>query len=634
MVPMKAKTVSTADSAASVARIGGGIRFIGCLLLLIAIAALSTLSYAKLNGRSAPGCGPGSDCDLATQGAWGAIPGIGWPLSHVGVAYFVALLVAWLSSAAISAGFRNLVRFGGLVSLLYTVVLIASALSCKYCLAAHAANFLFWIVVEWRTRAVALPSRSMAPWLGTFAIVTLTLGIAEISTRRAAAARAVQAAAESTDAILAHAANQAASQASTAAALAESQPANANPPPRASSPGRRAFTGRYRRGPEKAPIRIVACSDFQCAACKQVDAELHDIFQSRHDVSISMKNFPMCLDCNKYAGKTMHANACWAARAGEAAGLLKGDDGFWAMHDALFARSGNFLNQDQLRDMVVPLGFDFAEFERTMKSEETMALVKADVEECMGIGMRYTPMVLINGVEFRGWEKTGAIKAAVEKLAATNPPALSADADVVPGAAERLAGLWKDEPLREIPSLVWRHTLGPADAKLQVALFGDFQEPSVARADAYLRQQASARADLRYAFAHYPVGKDCNPNIPKSIHPQGCWAAGIAEAAAKIAGEEGYWRMHAWLLAHQATLTDAALDAAEVEHGLSADSLRAAAGTPEVRDAIRAQIDAGKQLGLTSIPWIFVNGRLVPVWEYTGENLLPRILDSAAGEAK
>lgn len=629
MVPMKSKSRSAGNAEPAVASIGIGARLTGFVLLAMALRALATLSYAHLTGLAVPGCGPGSDCDLATRSAWGTIPGLRWPVSHLGVAYFAALLAVWLISPAISAGFRNVVRAGGLVSLLYTVVIVSTAMSCTYCLMAHAANFLFWILVEWRTRSAALPVRSVVPLLGTFAAFTLGLGIAEVSARRAVDARATRQAAVSTEAILEAASQRAAAPPAgepSDAGSAEAKPNSTSP---ATAPARRGFTGRYLRGPGKAAIRIVACSDFQCAACKQVDAELHEILKSRSDVSISMKNFPMCLDCNKYAGKTMHANACWAARAAEAAGMLKGNDGFWAMHDALFARSGNFLDQQQLREMVEPLGFDFAEFERGMKSEEALARVKADVEECMAIGMRYTPMVLINGVEFRGWEKTGAIKVAVEKLAATNPPALSADADVVAGAAERLAGLWKDEQVREIPSVVWRHALGPSDAKLQIVLFGDFQEPSVARADAYLREQVSARADLRYAFAHYPVGKDCNPNIPKSIHPQGCWAAGIAEAAGRIAGDEGYWRMHAWLMSHQTTQTDAALAAAEVEHGLSSDSLLQAAAAPDVRDAIRAQIDAGKQLGLTSIPWIFVNGRLVPVWEYSGENLLPRILKAA-----
>src|SRR5262249_41914960 len=148
-------------------------------LLALAVGSLATLSYSHLSGMAIPGCGSGSDCDQATRSVWGTIPGIGWPVSHVGLAFFTALLITWVSSPAISAGFRNAVRIGGLMSLLYTFVLVSTGLACKYCLAAHAANFVFWILVEWRARAVAMPYRSLATLMCTFVVVMLGLVIAE-----------------------------------------------------------------------------------------------------------------------------------------------------------------------------------------------------------------------------------------------------------------------------------------------------------------------------------------------------------------------------------------------------------------------------------------------------------------------
>ncbi len=74
-------------------------------------------------------------------------------------------------------------------------------------------------------------------------------------------------------------------------------------------------------------------TDYQCIDCQKVEREIEEILASRSDVSLSVKHYPMCAEaapgvpCNPYVKQTLHANACWAARAAEAAGILKGDQG-------------------------------------------------------------------------------------------------------------------------------------------------------------------------------------------------------------------------------------------------------------------------------------------------------------------
>lgn len=606
-------------------------RSLGALLMAIALTACGILSYTYIAGREIPGCGPGSACDDAMRSVWGSVPGLNWPVAHLGSAYFLGLLFAWIFSPTISAGLRNLVRVGGLVSLLFAVVIVVTRLSCPYCITAHAANFLFWILIETIRPAGSTSNHAVAIALAGFVSGSLGLGLADWNARERAVRDAQKNARESTAAIIAATSQRTAApeDAATRPAIAAqgSQPSASQTtaaPAEQTSKGQ-SFTGRYRKGPEKAAIRIVACSDFQCPACKQVDGELEAIFKSRKDVAISMKHFPMCLECNKHAGRTMHANACWAARAAEAAGILKGDAGFWGMHDALFAASGNFITAQQLRDMVTPLGFEFTEFERTMKSSEALSRVQADIEDCMSIGMRYTPMVLINGVEFRGWERLGAIREAVEAVAATNPPALAWEADVLPPAGERLARLWLGEPAIAMASDIYRHSTGPEGAKVRVVLFGDYQEPSVAVADGYLRERAAA-GEIRYSFAHFPSGKECNTTVPKTIHANACWAARTAEAAAQLGGEGAFWSAHAWMMSHQGELNDAAIAGALADWALNADDVKQVTSGSEVSKAIQSHIAAGKAAKIASVPWIIVNDRVVPVWQYQGENLLPLII--------
>ncbi len=630
-----AKQIKRADPAPVQPSIGFGKRALGAMLMTAALSACGTLSYTYIAGREIPGCGPGSACDDAMRSVWGSIPGLNWPVAHLGSAYFLGLLLAWLFSPAMAGSFRIVVRIGGLVSLGYAVIILSTRLSCPYCIAAHAANFLFWILVETIKPAPRSANHAAAIALAGFVSGSIGLGLADWNARERAARESERSARESTAAIIAAASQRAAppeigTSQSTASAALESEKSATQPvaSPATQTIQGHAFTGRYRKGPEKAAIRIIACSDFQCPACKQVDGELEEIFKSRKDVAISMKHFPMCLDCNKHAGRTMHANACWAARAAEAAGILRGDAGFWGMHDALFAAGGNFITAQHLSDMVTPLGFEFAEFERTMKSPEALARVQADVEDCMSIGMRYTPMVLINGVEFRGWERRGAIREAVEALAATNPPALSWEADRLPPASQRLARLWLNEPVIAVPADALRHSTGPENATVRAVLFGDYQEPAVANADAYLRQQAAA-GEIRYSFAHFPSGKECNATMPKTIHANACWAARTVEAAAHLGGEGVFWSAHSWMMSHQGELNDAAIAGALADWGLNAEEMKRMADGDKVNRVIQSHIDAGKSAKIASVPWIIVNDRVVPVWQYQGENLLPFIIELA-----
>ena len=125
------------------------------------------------------------------------------------------------------------------------------------------------------------------------------------------------------------------------------------------------FTGRYRIGPEVAPVRVVVISDYQCPDCNTVEDQIREVLDEYKDtgkLSFSAKHFPMSNSCNRYLGSNnMHPNACWAARAAETAGRLRGNEGFMEMHRWLFARKGSFTDAE-LRQGLVELGYEPNEF--------------------------------------------------------------------------------------------------------------------------------------------------------------------------------------------------------------------------------------------------------------------------------
>ena len=175
---------------------------------------------------------------------------------------------------------------------------------------------------------------------------------------------------------------------------------------------------------------------------------------------------------------------------------------------------------------------------------------------------------------------------------------------------------------------------------MQVVVWGDFQEPFTKKVDESIRAFMSGRSDMQYLFREYPINKECNPSTQLTKHDFACRAAKAAEAAGMLGGLDAYKAMHEWLFAHQDELKavdgEAAFDAklrdAAPELGLLPNALIAQMNSPEVAAAIKEDCMAGKSLGLTSIPFVFVNGRHVPRWFKEGENLLPRIYEVALKE--
>jgi hypothetical protein len=87
------------------------------------------------------------------------------------------------------------------------------------------------------------------------------------------------------------------------------------------------------------------------------------------------------------------ATFCRAALAVEAAGIADGADASWRMHDWLFARSGEF-SDDELHQYVRENGLDERAFFTAFHAESTLALIRADTDTA---GLRFTPLIFLNG---------------------------------------------------------------------------------------------------------------------------------------------------------------------------------------------------------------------------------------------
>lgn len=570
--------------------IPAGLFALGVIGLSAAVIGSGLLVWQHLSGLDLPGCGPGSGCAEATASNWGSVPGLGWPTSHVGLAFFIALLFGWLISRAqnVSSAFLWLIRLGAIGSVVLTLAMFDGGYVCKYCLLAHGGNLLFWLCAEMARRGgttmAGAQNRAAIAAVVVFALATIGLIPVELLSKGAAEDKAEQQLVESTENII-----------------------------HAPDADRKAFTGRYLLGPEKAAIRIVALTDYQCPDCRNFETELREVMKGRDDISLSVKQFPMSTQCNPYMnGHNMHPNACMAARAAEAAGILRGQDAFWKMHFWLFDEGGIFTDESfpgQLRE----LGYDPQEFVSVMTSKQTEDLVKKDIEEGVALGLFFTPMVFINGVELRGAHFKGNLTRAIERITAEQPPAMSvAEAkDTPPTAEEKYVEDWELSQVVTIPPDANAFPLGDDNPKLNIIVWGDYQESGCSNVNSYIRRRMKMQNGIHYTFRHYPIDLTCNEYATQTLHGGACMAARAVEAAGMLGGSDAWWSMHESMFLNSISiglpLIGNLVDQLNLDrevHLLYMDSDR-------VDRAITEDALAGKQRGLNAVPWVFMNGKRV-----------------------
>ena len=575
---------------------------VGLLALALATGGSAALSIGRLVGARLPGCGAESACDEAARSSWGSLPWLGWPLAFVGSAWFAALLAAFVRGrGALPRGLLVAARSGGAVSLLLTVVMLAGDLLCPYCLLVHAANLVF-VLRTVRQRTVPPAGRGVVATFVVVLVAVLAI-LLPVDARRKAGRRAIE------EADLARAVEQA------------GQRQEAEP-----------FTGRYRVGLAEARVRMVIFTDYQCPDCKRLEAQASAVLETRSDASLSVKHFPFCADCNRRVrelGRNKHPNACWAARAAEAAGILGGDEGFFRMHRWLFELAGEF-DDAALSAGLVQLGFEREEFLHVLRGEETLRRIEADVDEGLALGLHRTPMVFLNGVELAAWSAPRALERAALAIAASDAGAATAAMDRPPTAVEKLLADWRAAPRLPVP-VPTRATFGaePAAGRVEVTVWGDYLDELTRELDARLRAEIERTPGVTYSFLPFPLETGCNPHAKRTLHAGACLAARAALAAERAGGRDSFRRMHAWLVEHAEPHDRAALEKAALALGI--DTERFATELDADLGELREGVDLAERLGLHAVPFLLIDDRHVPRWRLEGEALPERMLREAAG---
>jgi protein-disulfide isomerase len=274
-----------------------------------------------------------------------------------------------------------------------------------------------------------------------------------------------------------------------------------------------------------------------------------------------------------------------------------------------------------------------------MGSDETLSLIHADVERAYALGLHYTPMIFINGVELRGWNATNALRRTVTQVAASSPAPASSGSDQPVLAAEKFVEDWEEQVVKRLPADSNELSFGPAaGAAAEVVVWGDYQETNTVSLDREVRAALAANPNIRYVFRHFPVDRDCNFTLPdelppESVHDQACWGSQLVEAAGFLGGAQAHRRAHEWTMENQDALARNDVGAAARSLGLDADELTAEMTSDRVRRAIDNDCQMAGRMGVRAIPLVFVNGKNVPRTMRKGADVMTKILDRAVTEA-
>jgi protein-disulfide isomerase len=144
---------------------------------------------------------------------------------------------------------------------------------------------------------------------------------------------------------------------------------------------------------------------------------------------------------------------------------------------------------------------------------------------------------------------------------------------------------------------------GPADAKVTIVVWADYQCPFCARLEPVLAELRKAYPRLvRVAWRQQPLSN--KPN------------ARLATEAALAAHDQGrFWEMNALLFARPGGHTRDALDTYAQELGLDADRFHAAIDGHQHDEMIDEDSVVGARIGALATPTLFVNGRVVHGYE-------------------
>ena len=360
------------------------------------------------------------------------------------------------------------------------------------------------------------------------------------------------------------------------------------------------------QGPDNALVTIVEISDFECPFCGRVEPTLGKVKDKYgKDVRVVWMNNPL----------PFHKNAKPAANAALEAHAQKGDKGFWAMHEKLFANQ-KALTKENLEKYAKELGLDMKKFKAAIEGDKYASTIQKQQALASSLGARGTPAFFINGRNLRGAQPLAAFEAVIDEelkkakalVSKGTPRSKVYETTIANGATAPKTAPAAAKPdankVYDIPKPKNAPTKGSPKAKVVIQEFSDFQCPFCGRVNPTIAQVMDEYGDkVEIIWRNYPL----------PFHKEAQPAAQAALEVFEQKGNKAFWEYHDLLFANQKALSRANLEkyAAQLG-GIDMKKFKAALDSEKHKAAVDADIQAISKAGARiGTPSFFINGKLV-----------------------
>ena len=352
------------------------------------------------------------------------------------------------------------------------------------------------------------------------------------------------------------------------------------------------------QGPKDALVTIVEFSDFQCPFCKRVEDTLKQVHDKYgNDVRLVWKDLPL----------PFHPRAVPASTLARVALKQKGNKGFWDAHHALFDSQPKLEDSD-LEGVAQKLGLTWSAVKSAIDDKKYQVKLDANSELANDLNARGTPHFFINGFRLSGaqpFEKfQEVIDAQLSKARGIVGHGIAKDRvyDEImkdakgPPAPEKknVAAPTKDNP-----------TKGPANAKVAIQIFSDFQCPFCKRVEPTLKQVADEFKDkVKFVWR----------NMPLPFHQDAPLAAEAAMEVYAQKGAAGFWKYHDELFDAQGTesgIKRENLEKLAQELGCDMAKFKEALDSHKHKAKIDADVAVANQASINGTPAFAINGYFI-----------------------
>lgn len=377
-------------------------------------------------------------------------------------------------------------------------------------------------------------------------------------------------------------------------------------------------------GPADALVTLVEFGDFQCPFCKRLDPTLREL-RDRYgnDLRLVWKDNPL----------PFHKQAEPAAQLARVIFIQRGDPAFWRAHDALFANQPD-LGDAEFQKIASAAGLGWGSTQSAMSSPTVAQRVRQSQTLASALKASGTPSCFINGRLVTGAVPASKFQEVIDQelakarqLIARGTPRSQVYETVIregkqesPFEMKQARLLASGVPIR-----------GPANAKVTVHIFSDFQCPFCARAAPTLAElQKSFPTDVRLAWHDLPLG----------FHKQAQLAAEAAREVQAQLGDAGFWRFHDRLFEEQKSpggLEREHLERVAQSLGCNMPKFRRALDDRVHRARVQEDADAASQAGIRGTPSFLVAAHRQSSGEFyylSGAQPLPkfeRVVSAALG---